>query len=99
MSDYEPLIAATVFELKTAWHFLESPYYESPGKNIDGPQAQLDKKLNALIQNRNRQLESGDLEAEGKLYLSTFKSITDQFFFIYKTSQDLQNICSKLRTL
>jgi uncharacterized membrane protein YccC len=99
MSDYEPLITATIFDLKTAWHYLDSPYYESPKKNGESPQAQLDNKLNVLIQNRNRQLENGDLESEDKLYLSTFKSITDQFFFVYKTSQDLQNICSKLRML
>jgi uncharacterized membrane protein (TIGR01666 family) len=99
MGDYDPLITATILELKTGWHFLDSPYYESAKKSGESPQAQLDQKLNALIQNRNRQLENGDLEAEGKLYLSTFKSITDQFFFIYKTSQDLQGICSKLRSL
>lgn len=98
-SDYEPLIRATLSELKVAQQYSINPYYEPPKKPEDNPQLLLDKRVNGLMLIRQQQLERGQLETADKTYLSTFKSIADQFYFIYKTSQDLQGICRKLKSL
>ena len=99
MEDYLPLIKASVAELTTAGKILANPDFNTPQKSADNPQALLDKKINALILSRQQELQQGQLESENKRYLSTFKSITDQFYFVYKTSQDLQKISKKLKAV
>ncbi len=92
MPDYDPLIKASVAELSAAGRYLENPYTDPPKKNETNPLALLDQKINALMQTRQQELRDGVLESTGKKYLSTFKSITDQFYFVYKTSQDVHKI-------
>ncbi len=95
--DYTPLIKASIAELTTAGKLLENPDFTISSKSPDNPQALLDKKINALMQTRQQELQQGQMESGIKKYLSTFKSITDQFYFIYKTAQDLQKICKKVQ--
>ena len=96
MEDYEPLIKASLAELTAAGKILDNPAYNIPSRAADNPQALLDKKVNALMQTRRQELEQGKMESESKRYLSNFKSITDQFYFVYKTAQDLLKISKKL---
>ncbi|MET0466389.1 MAG: FUSC family membrane protein [Chitinophagaceae bacterium] len=96
MPDYDPLIKASVAELSAAGRYLDNPYTDPPKKNETNPQALLDQKINALMQTRQQELREGVLESAGKKYLSTFKSITDQFYFVYKTSQDVHKISRAL---
>ena len=95
--DYKPLIKASVNELTIAEHFLANPHFNPPQKTGENPQALLDKKINALMQTRQLELKEGQFESESKRYVSTFKSISDQFYFIYKTSQDLQKISKTVK--
>ena len=97
MQDFHPLIKASVAELTTAVKFLANPDFNAPQKSSDNPQALLDNKINALLQTRQQELQQGQLESDNKRYISTFKSITDQFYFVYKTSQDLQKISKKVK--
>ena len=97
MQDYYPLIKASVAELNTAVKLLANPDFNPPQKSTDNPQALLVKKINALMQTRQQELQQGQLESENKRYISTVKSIADQFYFVYKTSQDLQKICKKIK--
>ena len=97
MQDYHPLIKASVAELTTAAKLLANPDFNAPQKSTYNPQAMLDAKINALMQMRQQELQQGQLESENKRYISTFKSITDQFYFVYKTSQDLQKISKKVK--
>ena len=100
MEDYQPLIKASITELETAGKLLANPDFNTPQKLSDNPQALLDKKINALMQTRQQELQQGQMESsDSKRYLSTFKSITDQFYFVYKTSQDLQKISKKVKTV
>ncbi len=96
MEDYRPLIEASLAELKAAGRILDNPAYNIPSRSADNPQALLDKKVNALMQTRQQELQQGKMESENKRYLSNFKSITDQFYFVYKTAQDLLKISKKL---
>ena len=96
--DYLPLIKASVSELTIAEHYLVNPYYNPPENKADNPQALLDKKINALMQTRQQELEQGQLESANKRFLSTFKSVTDQFYFIYKTAQDIHKISRSVKT-
>ena len=97
--DYQPLIKASIAELTTAGKLLANPDFNAPQKSPDTPQALLDIKINALMQTRQQELQQGQLETDSKRYLSTFKSITDQFYFVYKTAQDLQKISRKVNTV
>lgn len=100
MEDYQPLIKASITELETAGKLLANPDFNTPQKISDNPQALLDMKINALMQTRQQELQQGQMESsDSKRYLSTFKSITDQFYFVYKTSQDLQKISKKVKTV
>ena len=96
MEDYRPLIEASLAELTAAGRILDNPAYNIPSRSADNPQALLDKKVNALMQTRQQELQQGKMESENKRYLSNFKSITDQFYFVYKTAQDLLKISKKL---
>jgi len=94
--DYQPLIDASLTELQSAARLFDNPEYNIPARTGDNPQARLDKKINALMQTRQQELERGQLESDIKRYFSNFKSITDQFYFVYKTSQDLVRISAKI---
>lgn len=96
MEDYKPLIDASLEELRAAGKLFENPDFNLPARTGDNPQALLDKKINALMQTRQQELERGQLESDTKKYFSNFKSITDQFYFVYKTAQDLVKISSKV---
>ena len=96
--DYKPLIEASVAELSATAKLLENPAYNVPQRTGDKPQALLDKKVNALMQQRQQELQEGKMETENKRYLSNFKSITDQFYFVYKTAHDLLKISKNLKT-
>lgn len=96
MDDYMPLIKASVTELAGAGRYLENPYTDAPKKSVENPQVLLDQKINALMQTRQQELRQGLLETDNKKYLSTFKSITDQFYFVYKTSQDIHRIARSI---
>ncbi len=95
--DYLPMIKASVVEFVHSEHWLQNPYYNPPSKTTDNPQALLDKKINALMQTRQQELAAGQLESENKKFLSTFKSITDQFYFVYKTAQDVHKISRSMK--
>ncbi len=92
MEDYQPMIKASIAELNIAGSYLENPHYSFAEKANNNPQALLDKKINALMQTRQQEVKSGQFETDNKKYVSNFKSITDQFYFVYKTTQDLHKI-------
>lgn len=96
MEDYKPLVQASIAELNAAGKKLANPSYNIPLQKMDNPQALLDKKVNALMQTRQLELQEGKMESDNKRYLSNFKSITDQFYFVYKTAQDLLKISRKV---
>lgn len=97
MDDYQPLIKASIAELTIADNFLNNPHFEVPQKASENPQVLLDKKINALMQTRQQEVKDGQLETGNKKYVSNFKSITDQFYFVYKTTQDLHKICKTIK--
>lgn len=96
MNDYESLIKASITELNNAGAYLANPYFQPHIGPTENPHASLDKKISTLLLARQEELKQGKLETQHKLFFSTFKSITDQFYFVYKTSQDLQKICKTI---
>lgn len=97
MPEYKPLISASVTELQQAASYLANPYFQPHQPSAENPQAQLDKKINALMQARQQELKEGSQQAVDRRFLSTFKSITDQFYFVYKTAQDIKKISMKIQ--
>jgi uncharacterized membrane protein (TIGR01666 family) len=95
--DYQPVIKASIRSLKHADATLAGK--SEPG-SVETDQSQvsvLDKKVNALMVERQKELEQGRLETSTRKLLSEFKSITDQFYFIYKTSMDIEKISKKMK--
>jgi hypothetical protein len=48
------------------------------------------------MRKRQEELRAGQMETTTRRYLSDFKSITDQFYFIYKISMDIERVCGKM---
>lgn len=96
MKDYSPLIAASIEELTNAEQLLKGSKPPIVINQDANPKDLLLKKVNDLLQTRKQELEQGMLESSNKKYLSNFKSITDQFFFVNKIAQDIQKISRKI---
>ncbi|MBV9989184.1 MAG: hypothetical protein JO301_16010, partial [Chitinophagaceae bacterium] len=96
-TDYDPLIQASIQALQQARQLLTDT---TPKKDFIRPDAGqirlLDQRVNTLVRKRQEELRSGQLETSTRKTLSEFKSITDQFYFIYKISVDVEKVCVKL---
>jgi hypothetical protein len=84
--DYRPLITATLQALQQSLDTLEG---KKKDKDLiiktDPEQIRLlSQRINALVSQRQEELKQGQLETSTRKTLSDFKSITDQFYFIYK---------------
>ncbi len=56
----------------------------------------IEQKINDLLQIRANEINAGQLNSETRPYLSTLKSITDQYYFIHNVSYDMAKITDKL---
>ncbi len=96
-ADYEPVIAATRISMKRSLATIGG----EPGSfnNDSDPQQVgiLDKRVNALMLERQKELSEGQLETTTRKMLSVFKSITDQFYFIFKTTADIEKISGRMK--
>jgi uncharacterized membrane protein (TIGR01666 family) len=97
MDDYRPLIILTKSYLEKSVQLIENK--DITVENILTDQSQvrmLDKRINTLLHIRQEELKQGKIESDTRKILSQFKSITDQFYFIYKISIDIEKISLKL---
>ena len=98
MEDYRPLIILTKSYLEKSVQLMTNQPITV--ENILADQLQvrlLDKRINTLMHVRQEELKQGKIESETRKILSQFKSITDQFYFIYKISIDIEKISLKLK--
>jgi len=98
MDDYAALIILSRSYMERAVQLIEDK--EPIAENILTDQSQvrlLDKRINTLMHIRQEELKQGKIESETRRILSQFKSITDQFYFIYKISIDIEKISLKLK--
>lgn len=71
--------------------------------NLTNDDKKLDKhfsihlKINELLAIRNKEIETGHLNSDTRSYLSTLKSITDQYSFLYNISIDMAKITAQLK--
>jgi uncharacterized membrane protein (TIGR01666 family) len=96
--DYTPVINASAQTLQQAKAVLDRN--TGDGAMLPKPDKSqiriLDQRVNELVRKRQEELRSGKMESDTGKLLSTFKSITDQFYFIYKIGVDIEKICLKL---
>lgn len=97
--DYRPLIAATTQALQRSLTILQD---EKQAKdlviNTDPEQIRLlSGRINQLVTTRQEELKSGQMETDTRKILSEFKSITDQFYFIYKVAADVEKLSLKMQ--
>ena len=100
MDDYEPLIILTRRYLERGIQLIENK--DEVMDNIGPDQLHvrlLDKRINTLMHLRQEELNRGTIESETRRILSQFKSITDQFYFIYKVSMDIEKIGGKINAI
>jgi len=99
-ADYLPVIKASIISLKNAGAILESKNTPRPviSETEQNQVNLLGKRVNALMLERQKELEQGQLETPTRKALSVFKSITDQFYFIYKTCMDIEKISKKIKS-
>jgi len=95
--DYQPLLILTKYHLARAIAFIEHKEIKSENNLIDPSQTRLlDKRINTLLHIRGEELKQGKIETDTRKILSEFKSIADQFYFIYKISIDIEKISAKM---
>jgi uncharacterized membrane protein YccC len=101
MDDYQPLIILTKTYLDQSIQLIEHGEEKIPGEiPIEDSQIRLlDQRINTLMHIRQEELKQGKVESETRKTLSQFKSITDQFYFIYKVSLDIEKISTKLKAV
>ena len=93
MHDYEPLINATVHALQAALDVLEQKKNTDAAGKVDPEQIRLvSQRINELVAKRQEELKQGKMESNTGKYLSDFKSIADQFYFIYRIAVDLEKV-------
>src|SRR6478609_660985 len=97
MDDYQPLIHATVQALEQSLDILGEKTNTDAIIKADPEQVRiLSQRINELVVKRQEELKQGQMESSTGKYLSDFKSITDQFHFIYRIAVDLEKISGKL---
>lgn len=98
MDDYQPLIILTKSYLDQAIQLIGKEEITINDIPIEETQVRLlDQRINRLMHIRQEELKQGKMETETRKTLSQFKSITDQFYFIYKMSMDIEKISLKLK--
>lgn len=96
--EYKPLIDATINNLGRAVAALQhSEAQAQPAKLAPGLNS-LDERIAALVSRREEELKQGKMETETRELLSKFKSIADQFNFIYRLSADIDKLTNKLKS-
>lgn len=97
--DYNPLITVTTQSLQRSLNLLDDVHEQGKDliANTDPEQIRLlSKRVNQLVTQRQEELRSGQMETDTRAILSGFKSITDQFYFIYKISNDVEKVVNQL---
>lgn len=96
--DYKPLVNATVGNLNRAAEALHHTDVTPQPSKLPSGIGSLDQRIAALVALREEELKQGKMETETRELLSKFKSIADQFNFIYRLSADLDKLTAKLNS-
>ncbi|SJZ79780.1 FUSC family protein [Sediminibacterium ginsengisoli] len=98
MHEYRPLIEASVLSLQQALRAIdETAMPEAITARDPAEIRHLEHKINEMMQKRKDEIGQGQIETSTRNVFSVFKSITDQFYFIYKVSADIQKISQALK--
>lgn len=95
--DYTPLINASNRYLQQALQLVENGTgdegapYDTSGVRL------MDQHINEMMRQRQEEIKRGIIESVLRKKLSDFKSITDQFYFIYKIAADIQKVSLHLK--
>ncbi|MDE3234968.1 MAG: FUSC family protein [Bacteroidota bacterium] len=101
VEDYKPLITLTQAHLHEARNLLKQGEQEGKASiaETDANIKMLDERIGRLLQQRKTELEEGKIESSTRKKLSQFKSIADQFYFIYKITVDINKIADKIKVV
>ncbi|MBN8720533.1 MAG: FUSC family protein [Sediminibacterium magnilacihabitans] len=95
--DYQPLINASTRYLEQSLQLVETDKGEDGLQQDTTGVRLMDQHINELMRQRQEELKKGIIESSLRKKLSDFKSITDQFYFIYKIATDIQKISLHLK--
>ncbi len=97
-AEYQPLITATIQALQQSLDTLEGKKNNDLVIKTDPAQVRLlSQRINELVTKRQEELKQGQMETNTRKTLSEFKSITDQFYFIYKIAVDVEKLSLKMQ--
>jgi len=91
-----PVINASVHALEQSLLLIDGSVKTDAVKPETAQIRLLDQRINQLVKKRQEEIQSGQMETQTRKLLSDFKSITDQFYFIYKIAVDVEKISLKL---
>ena len=93
--DYTPVITGVIIQFERIIKVTLQESADSP-KIKDNHVDQLAIRLQSLIATRQQELQQGQFETSNKAYLSTFKTITDQFYFVRNAVNDIEKMVTKI---
>ncbi len=95
--DYIPLIHSSTAALQQAEQSVNAAGETFvPVKTENAQVRLLDQRVNELVRKRQDEIRAGQMDTATGRLLSTFKSITDQFYFIYRIAGDVERVAGKL---
>jgi len=94
--DYVPLILLTQSNLNQSSGLLKNDNDTAENSALETEVRTLDNRINHLMHLRQEELRQGVMESTIRYKLSLFKSIADQFYFIYKIAVDIRKISGKI---
>lgn len=93
---YQPVIHGTVTTLNEASQILEhNKQLQKPATN-NLPTVKIRNQVEALLQQRVKELKHGETDTVTRKKLSGLKTIVDQFEMIARTASDLRRVCGLL---
>ena len=97
--DLSTVVDTTNRHLTNAISYLNKLPLEKMKEENQHALTQLYEEVNILLERRREELRAGQLETTTKKKLSEFKSIVDQFKFIYKISAELEKVTRTLELM
>jgi uncharacterized membrane protein (TIGR01666 family) len=94
--DFNDLIESALLHLQHCTQLLQSPNDLHPDHSLESVKFRVREKLESLMDKRREEIALGQLETDTRKTLSLYKTVADQFEYIFKISTDMEKLVTRL---